>query len=281
MIKRSRYVVGTLALALSSVSLAQALDNCPSDPLVAPGYAAMLDAVMTPGATRPAMSDTDAAAYRAYQELVTRNDWARLCRYRAANRKLAPSATRVVFLGASTTEYWGLAEPNMFGGNVVNRGIGGQTTQQLLLRFSQDVLSLQPRVLHLMASSNDILAVSNPGGVTLETVQQAIDTMVTLARNHKITVVLGSNFPTSRIPWAPGLAPAPVVIEWNAWLKEYAQAKGLAFVDYHAMLSDKSGGIPAALANDGVHPNRDGYARITPLARAAIAKALGNTDPAK
>lgn len=241
----------------------------------------MLDAVMTPGAAPPAMSDADAAAYRAYQERVTRNDWARLCRCRAANRKLAPSAARVVFLGASKTENWALADPDLFSGNVINRGIGGQTTKQLLLRFSQDVLSLQPRVLHLMASSNDIIAASNPEGVTLETVQQGIDTMVTLARSRRITVMQGSNFPTSRIPWPPGLAPAPVVIKWNAWLKEYVQARGLAFVDYHAMLSDTSGGIPAALASDGVHPNRDGYARIPPLARAAIAKALGRTEPAR
>jgi lysophospholipase L1-like esterase len=184
----------------------------------------------------------------------------------------------VVFLGASTTEYWGVAEPGLFSGNVINRGIGGQTTQQLLLRFSQDVLSLRPRVLHLMASSNDIIAASGPGGVTPETVQQAIETMVTLAREHKITVVLASNFPTSHIPWAPGLTPAPLVIKWNAWLKEYAQTKGLAFVDYHAALRDETGGIPAALANDGVHPNRDGYARITPIARAAIARALGNAE---
>jgi lysophospholipase L1-like esterase len=278
---KGKYVIGALALALSCTSAAQQLDNCPSEAKVAPGYAAMLGGLMTPGAARPVMTEADAAAYRAYQALVTRNDWARLCRYREVNRTLPPSASRVVFLGASTTEYWGVADPGLFSGDVVNRGIGGQTTQQLLLRFTQDVLSLRPRVLHLMASSNDIVAASSPGGVTLETVQQAIDTMVSLAREHKISVVLASNFPTARIPWAPELKPAPLVMKWNAWLKEYAQTKGLAFVDYHAVLRDEAGGIPAALANDGVHPNREGYARITPLARAAIARALRDAEPGK
>jgi lysophospholipase L1-like esterase len=281
MVKKIRFVIGLLALTLHCATAAQPLDNCPSNTPIAPGYGAMLDALMTPGAAQPAMTEADAAARKAYQDLVTRNDWARLCRYRASNRALPPSPSRVVFLGASTTEYWGVADPVMFSGNVINRGIGGQTTQQLLLRFTQDVLSLQPRVLHLMASSNDIIAASTPGGMTLETVQQAVDTMVSLARSHNITVVLASNFPTSRIPWAPGLAPAPVVMRWNAWLKEYAEARGLAFVDYHAILRDEAGGMPITLANDGVHPNRDGYARITPIARAAIARALGNAGSAK
>lgn len=274
-----RYGIGAFALALSCTGAAQQMDNCPAEASVAPAYADMTAALMRPGAARPAMTEEGAAAHRAYQDLVMRNDWARLCRYRVANRTLPPSAERVVFLGASTTENWGVAAPELFSGNVINRGIGGQTTQQLLLRFTQDVLSLRPRVLHLMASSNDIIAASSPGGVTIETVQEAIDTMVTLARGHNITVVLGSNFPTSRIPWAPGLKPAPMVMKWNVWLKDYAQNKGLTFVDYHALLRDDAGGIPAALANDGVHPNRDGYARITPLARAAVAKALGNAEP--
>lgn len=276
-----RYAIGALVLAMSCTSAAQQLDNCPSEAQIAPGHADRLEALMTPGAASPAMTQEGAAAHKAYQDLVTRNDWARLCRYRASNRALPPSASRVVFLGASTTENWAAADPGLFSGNVINRGIGGQTTQQLLLRFTQDVLSLRPRVLHLMASSNDIVAASSPGGVTLETVQQAIDTMVTLARDHKITVVLASNFPTSRIPWAPGLAPAPLVTKWNAWLKEYAQTRGIAFVDYHAVLRDEAGGIPATLANDGVHPNREGYARITPIARAAIARALGKAEPNK
>ena len=199
-----KYIIGALALTLSCTSAAQQVDNCPAEAQIAPGYADMLGELMTPGTAPPAMTEEGATARRAYQDLVTRNDWARLCRYRALNRTLPPSASRVVFLGASTTEYWGAADPGLFSGNVINRGIGGQTTQQLLLRFTQDVLALRPRVLHLMASSNDIVAASSPGGVTLETVQQAIDTMVTLARDHKITVVLASNFPTSRIPWAPG-----------------------------------------------------------------------------
>lgn len=272
-----RHGMGAVLLALSGIAAASPSDNCPPPVPVPAAVEAMLGALMTPGAPRPALSAADGAAMKAYETAQTRNDWAQLCRYRKANGLLPPSDARVVFLGASTTEFWGVADPDFFRGNVVNRGIAGQTTQQLLLRFQQDVLALKPRVLHLMASSNDIRAAAEPGGFGIQTLQDAIVTMVTLAQSQGITVVLASNFPTSHMPWAPELKPASAIIQYNGWLKDFAASRQLAFVDYHAVLRDDEGGMQRALTNDGVHPNRDGYARVTPIARAAIAKALAGT----
>ncbi len=263
-----------LALSLCRLVFAQSPDNCPpKDPLSAERVG-MVAAMMVPGAPRPVITAADVARRQQAEALASKTDWAQLCRFRADNRLFTQSEVSAVFLGASTTEFWTAADPELFNDTVINRGIGGQTTQQLLLRFHQDVLSLKPRVLHLMASSNDILAASVAGGMTLESAQHYLDTMVTLARQEGITVILGSNFPTSALPWAPGVKPAPMVAQWNAWLKGYAAARKIDSVDYYALLSDESGGLPAALSNDGVHPNRVGYARLSVLVRSALRNAL-------
>lgn len=225
--------------------------------------------------------DPVAAAARQRQDaerLAT--DWAQLCRYGAGNRALGPPAVgeqRIVFMGDSITEFWKLGDPALFSAGVIDRGISGQTTGQMLVRFRQDVIDLRPVAVHLMAGTNDIAG--NSGPTTLATVQGNIQSMVEMAEAHGITVILASIPPAADFPWRPGLQPARTIETLNAWLQGYAEGKGIRYVDYHAVLADGSGGLQKALANDGVHPNRDGYALMKPLATAAIASARQDARP--
>lgn len=200
-------------------------------------------------------------------------DWAQLCRYRNENAALPPaSGARVVMLGDSITEGWKPADPAFFGGDVIDRGISGQTTGQMLLRLRSDVIELRPAVVHIMAGTNDIAG--NRGAQSIETVQGNLASMVELARAHGIHVVLAAIPPVRRFYWNPQVEPVATVAAMNAWLREYAQRKGLTWVDYGAVLGDGAGGIKAEFSGDGVHPNAAGYAAMRPLAQAAIARAL-------
>ena len=205
------------------------------------------------------------------------DDWAALHRYRTENAALAaptPDEDRVVFYGNSITEGWAPLFPVMFPGKpYIGRGISGQTTPQLLIRFHQDVVALRPKVVVILAGTNDIAG--NTGPSTLELIEDNLMAMTELARQHGIRVILSSVLPVYDYPWKPGLEPAPKIIALNAWMRRYATDVGETYLDYHSAMADARGGLPVALASDGVHPNDAGYRIMGPLANAAIARALG------
>jgi lysophospholipase L1-like esterase len=198
-----------------------------------------------------------------------KSDWPNLCKYRSANAALT-TPTRVVFIGDSITESWVTGDPKLFTDGVIGRGISGQTSPQILLRFFQDVIELRPQVVHIMAGTNDIAG--NTGPTTEQDFKNNIMAMVTLARAHHIQVALASILPASAFSWNPGLRPAATIKELNSWLRSYAQKSHSRYVDYYAVLADTEGGFKADLAHDGVHPNQDGYAAMRKLALQGIAK---------
>jgi lysophospholipase L1-like esterase len=204
------------------------------------------------------------------------DDWANLERYRAENAALPvprPGEDRVVFFGNSITEAWAPLFPAMFPGKpYIGRGISGQTTPQLLIRFHQDVVALHPKVVVILAGTNDIAG--NTGPSTLEMIEDNLMAMTEIARQHGIRVVLASVLPVYDYPWKPGLQPAPRIIALNAWMRRYADEVGETYLDYHSAMADARGGLPTAIAADGVHPNESGYLMMAPLAEAAIARAL-------
>jgi lysophospholipase L1-like esterase len=171
-------------------------------------------------------------------------------------------------MGDSITEFWARADTTLFSNGVVGRGISGQTSPQMLLRFMQDVVELHPRVVHIMAGTNDVAG--NTGPTSAQDFQNNIMAMVELAKAHKIKVVLASIPPASAFPWHPGLQPAADIVALNTWLRGYAKSSGSSYVDYYSALVDPQGGFQKALSNDGVHPNRDGYAKMQSLALKAI-----------
>lgn len=203
-------------------------------------------------------------------------DWASLLRYQTANAALpvpAPGENRVVFFGNSITEGWAPLFPRLFPGKpYIGRGISGQTTPQLLILFHQDVVALRPKVVVILAGTNDIAG--NTGPSTLEMIEDNLMAMTEIAKQHGIRVVLSSVLPVFDYPWKPGLAPAPKIIALNAWMRRYAAEVGETYLDYHSAMADVRGGLPPALADDGVHPNEAGYRLMAPLAEAAIARAL-------
>ena len=204
------------------------------------------------------------------------NDWAYLERFRQANAELpAPAAgeQRVVFMGNSITEAWAPYFPAHFPGKpYVGRGISGQTTPQMLVRFRQDVIALQPRVVVILAGTNDIAG--NTGPTTLEVIAANIASMTELAQAHGIRVVLGSVLPAYDYPWKRGLEPGPKIVALNAMLQRYAAKAGAVWVDFHTPMADARQGLRAELSPDGVHPNEAGYRIMGPLVERAIAVAL-------
>lgn len=255
------------ALALAGIAgpaLAQA-----SPPLPA--------AAQTAETPRQGMVDNSCPASRdglwALDERVLKTDWAWLCRYRDDDTGIDPAhPPLVVFMGDSITEGWGARDPEFFTHGNVDRGISGQTSEQMLVRFRQDVIALHPRVVHIMAGTNDIAG--NVGPTSPEDYENAIRSMVDLARANRIAVVLGSILPTNHFNWAPDLQPAPWVKNLNAWLRDYARSERLVYADYFAALAGPGGELPKAYSEDGVHPNVTGYALMRPIAEHAIAEAL-------
>ncbi|HJP85508.1 MAG TPA: SGNH/GDSL hydrolase family protein [Gemmatimonadaceae bacterium] len=205
-----------------------------------------------------------------------RTDWPNLAKYQDANAKLGPPASnenRVVFMGNSITEGWGQYFPTMFAGKpYIDRGISGQTTPQMLVRFRQDVVALQPKVVVILAGINDIAG--NTGPSTLEMIEDNLASMTEIAQANGIRVVLSAVLPAIDFPWRPGLEPAPKVIALNKWIKDFAAKRGAVYLDYHSAMTDANGGMRAGLASDGVHPTEAGYRLMAPLAEQAIAEAL-------
>jgi acyl-CoA thioesterase-1 len=203
-------------------------------------------------------------------------DWPNLARYRAANAALAAPAAgeqRVVFYGNSITEGWAPMFATMFPGKpYVGRGISGQTTPQMLVRFRQDVVALKPAVVVILAGTNDIAG--NTGPSTIEMIEDNLAGMTEIAKANGIRVVLSSVLPVYDYPWKPGLEPAPKIIALNAWMKKYAESVGEIYLDYHSAMKDSRDGLPPELAKDGVHPTEAGYRIMAGLVQTAIAEAL-------
>ena len=207
------------------------------------------------------------------QQQDVKNDWAYLKRYQQENAQLTPSNDRVVFMGNSITEGWAKLFPTLFPGKpYVGRGISGQTTPQMLVRFRQDVIALKPKVVVILAGTNDIAG--NTGPSTIEMIEDNLASMTEVAQANGIRVVLSSVLPVYDYPWKPGLEPAPKIMALNAWMKEFAARCGAIYLDYHSAMQDERHGMKADLAYDGVHPNEAGYRKMAPLAERAIQQAL-------
>lgn len=209
-------------------------------------------------------------------------DFGTLKRYAADDSALAPAAGRVVFFGDSITDNWDAPGYGGFfpGKPYVNRGIGGQTTAQMLVRYRPDVLALKPAAVVILAGTNDIAG--NSGPTTVEAIQGNLQTMSELARLHGASLVLASILPVldakpgpdgkPRV-WTDRRHPATIA-RLNSWLAEYARANGHVYLDYFSAVAAKDGTLRGDLTDDGLHPNAAGYAVMAPLAEAAIAKAL-------
>ena len=200
-------------------------------------------------------------------------DWAWLARYRDDNAKLIASGAKVdtVFLGDSITEGWANTDPDLFSKGNVGRGISAQTTPQLLVRMHADVIALKPRVVHIMAGTNDIA--HNTGPMTAQDSQNNVMAMCEIAAAHKLGIVLGSVPPAAKYWWKPEAQPKPEALAMNEWLRQYAKQVGAKYADYAAVLTDANGDVKLDLAKDQVHPTAAGYAAMRPVAEAAISKA--------
>lgn len=203
-------------------------------------------------------------------------DWANLQRFQKENTELMstkPKDPRIVLIGNSITEGWLNFSPEFFEGkNYINRGIGGQTTPQMLIRFKQDVVDLNPAVVVILAGINDIAG--NTGPSTIEMIEDNIISMAEIAKVNHIKVVLSSVLPAYDFPWAKGLEPAEKVMKLNQLLKEYANKQNMVYLDYFSSMADEKNGLIAELGYDGVHPNAAGYKVMEPLFEKAVKKAL-------
>ncbi|HWP42941.1 MAG TPA: SGNH/GDSL hydrolase family protein [Blastocatellia bacterium] len=248
------FILLVAAVSISSQSSAQETQNCAEAKALAARLRARLD------------------------------DWPALSRYREANAKLSPpknGETRVVFMGDSITDLWD--DPG-FGGffpgkPYVNRGIGGQTTPQMLIRFRPDVIALKPRVVVILAGTNDIAG--NTGPTTLEAIGDNLASMAELARANNIRVVLASLLPVSDYEMRDGKQiiqtgrrPPEKIKALNEWIREYAARNGHTYLDYYSAMVDEKGFLREELSDDGLHANARGYAVMAPLAERAIAEAL-------
>ncbi|WP_419802864.1 SGNH/GDSL hydrolase family protein [Mucilaginibacter sp.] len=203
-------------------------------------------------------------------------DWANIKKYAQANSKVPPPAAgekRVVYMGDSITDFWINNDSTFFAGKpYFDRGISGQTTGQMLVRFREDVINLKPSVVVILAGINDIA--ENNGPSKLEDVFGNIVSMAELAKANHIKVVLSSVMPAFAFPWRPAINPVPKVAALNEMLKTYADKNGITYLDYFTAMADARKGLPSNLSKDGVHPNLQGYRMMEPLAEKAIASAL-------
>ena len=205
-------------------------------------------------------------------------DWPNFERYKAENEKIgipSENENRVVFMGNSITQGWkDYGNPELFSDSTsyINRGIGGQTTPQMLVRFRADVIALKPKAVVILAGINDIA--ENTGPTTLEMIQNNIVSMVELAKANQIKVIISSILPANVFPWRPTIDPADKVIEMNIFLKDYAENNNCIYLDYYTPLVDDKKGMKSEYSEDGVHPTIVGYDIMTPLVIEAIHKAL-------
>ena len=203
-------------------------------------------------------------------------DWANFNKYKNENatlQPLTPGQKRIVFMGDSITEFWSALNPEFFIGKpYVNRGISGQTTPQMLIRFRPDVIALKPDVVVILAGINDIAG--NTGPSTVEMIADNIISMAELAKANHIKVILCSVLPAFDFPWSSGKQPAEKVASLNKMIHKYADANGILYLDYYSAMVNEQKGLKAVYSDDGVHPNKTGYEVMAPLADKAIAKVL-------
>ncbi len=239
----------------------------------------------TPPITIPPTGYAGLDNYRASRIAVFTDDYGQLARYRDANAALKPPAAeenRVVFFGDSITDIWKLDE-SFPGKPYVNRGIGGQTTSQMLVRFRQDVINLQPKAVVILAGTNDIAG--NTGKISNEDIEANYASIAELARAHGIKVIFSSILPVHN--YTPesqdffAQRPMERVLALNRWLKDYCAANDLVYLDYFNAVVDDKGLLKADLAKDGLHPNKAGFAIMAPLAEKAIEKALSVANGAE
>jgi len=193
----------------------------------------------------------------------TLTDWAHLKKYEQSNSELKKinEPDRIVFMGNSITEGWSNFDKDFFINNpFVNRGIGGQTTPQMLIRFKPDVVNLNPKAVVILAGINDIA--ENTGPVTIENIAENIISMAEIAKANEIKVFICSTLPAIDFPWSPGMDPGPKVVKLNSILKNYCDSNNIPYVDYFSAMSDEKGGLKVpeyTTADDLVHPNLAGY----------------------
>jgi lysophospholipase L1-like esterase len=270
----------------AAIMLAAATASAQTPPSATPpaGPAAQAQQAATPA--MPSCQELAAAVQAAARNDVRLRDWPDLARYREADRALAAPAAgeaRVVFMGDSITDSW---QQPRFGGffpgkPYVDRGISGQTTPQMLVRFRPDVIALRPRAVVILAGTNDIAG--NTGPMTDEQIQGNLASMAELAKANGIRVVFSSILPVSEYHVRPGDTAPPQttrrpmarISALNAWMKEYAAVNGHVYLDYVTAMADARGLLRAELSEDDLHPNAAGYAIMAPLAEAAIQAALG------
>ena len=209
-----------------------------------------------------------------FNKISYAQDWANLKRFQQENSELLlPKANehRVIFMGNSITEGWLSIRPEFFKNKpYVNRGISGQTTPQMLIRFKQDVIHLKPSTVVLLAGINDIA--ENTGPSTIEMIANNIVSMAELAKANHINVIICSVLPANKFPWREGLKPAEKVIKLNALLQSYSKKHKLAYVDYYSAMVNDSHGLKKELGEDGIHPNKNGYLIMEPILEKAIKK---------
>ncbi len=203
-------------------------------------------------------------------------DWPYLKKYQAENANLAlaeSEANRVVFYGDSVTEFWKNRRPDFFSkNNYVNRGISGQTSPQMLIRFRADVINLQPKIVVILAGGNDIAG--NTGPATLEMILNNLRSMTELARVNQIKVILCSVLPTNYLFWNPKQQPAAEIKALNDLIRNYALQQSITFVDYYSAMVDEHMGMKESYSDDRVHPNEQGYEVMEPLIKKAIENLL-------
>ena len=257
---------------------------CPMIPAQGPTVPAQGPTVrgQAPPGLPEAASGQPAAIQKAQEEQP--NDWSYLLeKYRSANRQLpppAPGESRVVFMGDSITENWGAKDPaspdpgeSFPSKPYLNRGISGETSPQMLVRFRQDVIDLKPKAVVILAGTNDIAG--NSGPMEVADTEANLKSMSDLANANGIRVVLCSVLLAKRFLWNPGVDPSEKIVELNRWIRQYAQSQGFPYVDYYDAMVDVDEGLKPELSPDGVHPNGRGYAVMAPLAQAGIEAALG------
>ena len=274
---RIRTLACLIALLLAPVAAhpQTAPDSCATEPAIPPeveAFRVTADAARAAGRKPDMPSPAVTAAYAAWQQKLFAVDFPGVCRYRAANAALPPATPRrIIFFGDSITERWLTLRPDFFAGDRVNRGIGGQTTRQMIGRFRADVIDLHPAVVHILAGINDLAGATGPTSLT--EIEGNFASMAELARAHRIKVVLSAVLPAHALGGRPGYDPAPDIASLNAWLRAYAAREGFGFVDYNAALDDGTHALSFANSADGLHPTIASYAIMEPLAEKAFARA--------
>lgn len=249
-----RLLVMALSMGCAYLSISQAQTTSPSAP------ASALNTVSSKPAPKPG------------------EDWPDLARYRDENAALpvpTPGEQRVIFMGDSITDGWGRWDGtgSFFPGKpYINRGISGQTTPQMLIRFQQDVVHLHPEAVVILAGTNDIAG--NTGPSTPEMVEDNLSSMAEIAKANGIRVILASITPAYSYPWKPSVQPVPEIRAINTWIRSYCATHGDLYLDYYDSMSDGKGAMLPGFSSDGVHPLEKGYAVMSTLASSAIAQVL-------